>query len=1060
MTISAPSISSPDVDTPSLAFEPAPATATRLRARLFWPNDSPTMTGLVETFGHFGLTVVAHQLEEAEFAAKAHRLVLAAPANGVWDAETGRRLAEVFAMLGSDRIEVDGFLRLVTSAGLRMPEVVLIRALSRYAAQCGLAIGADAVVDMLADRPCVTSELVDLFTARLEPGRDDRERVIDDTERRLDSSIALATTLDEDRLFRALRSVVRATLRTNYFRPGIPYTRALVLKLDPAQVELPAEVVPHRELFVHSATVEGSHVRGGTIARGGLRHSERPSDFRTEVLGLLRTQIVKNSLIVPVGAKGAFVARGADPAPDRVRSAYAEFVSAMLDVTDNLVDDTVVHPDDTVVTDGPDPYLVVAADKGTARFSDLANGIAVRRGFWLGDAFASGGSAGYDHKKMGITARGTWVAVRRHLSEVGIDVDTDEFTAAGIGDMSGDVFGNGMLASTTIRLIAAFDHRHIFLDPTPDATSSYFERQRLFHLPTSSWDDYDRTRISPGGGVWSRAAKSIPLSDPARRALDVEAGELSPHELIAAILRARVDLLFNGGVGTYVKASTESHAHATDSANDALRVDADTVRARAIGEGGNLGLTQRARVEYALAGGRINGDFIDNAAGVATSDREVNLKIALEDAVRSGAVDPSDRDAVLAGVTDEVAAAVLADCDRQTLALSLAENNSSFLLGRHARLIDNLEETVGIDRTTEVLPTAGQLAARIRDGGGLVRPEIAVLLAMSKNLVRDDLLASPLPDDPAMTGVLAGYFPAAIRARLEGDLAGHRVAREIVAVSLANDLIDHVGPGFVFRAEERFGVRTPDIVRAYVLVSESLDVSALWRQVIDRDDLAPDVGMSLLTALQSVIEEATGWVLRQRTAQTAAVDGSPAANALADEIARLAPTVGELRSGLPPLTGDASDDRGTVDLLGQSLAIADEAIRSAVPVARVAQAWRCVGERFDLDRLAHSLSDRTLSDGPAQDHWEAISSAIVTDQLAEHRHALVRLLLAAAPADQPMADVVDGWARRHPITVDRLADTLARLHRDGPITGTRALVAVDAVRLLIGRTGRAPSCER
>ncbi|GAA3688555.1 NAD-glutamate dehydrogenase domain-containing protein [Gordonia hankookensis] len=1057
MTTSAPSISSPDVDTPSLAFEPAPATATRLRARLFWPNDSPTMTGLVETFAHFGLTVVAHELEESDDAAPTHRLLLAPPVNGVWDAETGSRIAEVFAMLRSDRVEVDGFLRLVTSVGLRMPEVVLIRALSRYTAQCGLAVGADAVVDMLTDHPCVTSELVDLFRARLEPGRDDREQVIDDAERRLDSSIAMATTLDEDRLFRALRSVVRATLRTNYFRPGVPCTRALVLKLDPAQVELSGGVIPHRELFVHSATVEGSHVRGGTIARGGLRHSERPSDFRTEVLGLLRTQIVKNSLIVPVGAKGAFVVRGGtDPSPDRVRSAYAEFVAAMLDVTDNLVDNTVVHPDDTVVTDGPDPYLVVAADKGTARFSDLANAIAVRRGFWLGDAFASGGSAGYDHKKMGITARGTWVAVRRHLSEIGIDADTDEFTAAGIGDMSGDVFGNGMLASTTIRLIAAFDHRHIFLDPTPDATSSYFERQRLFHLPTSTWDDYDRTRISPGGGVWSRAAKSIPLSDPARRALDVEADELSPHELIAAILRARVDLLFNGGVGTYVKASTESHAQATDTANDALRVDADTLRTRVIGEGGNLGLTARARVEYALAGGRINGDFIDNAAGVATSDREVNLKIALEDAVRSGSVKPADRDAVLAGVTDEVAAAVLADCDRQTLALSLAENSSSFLLGRHARLIDNLEETVGIDRTAEVLPTAGQLAARIRDGGGLVRPEIAVLLAMSKNLVRDDLLASSLPDDPAMAGVLAGYFPAAIRAILQGDLAGHRLAREIVAVSVANDLIDHVGPGFVFRAEERFGVHTPDIVRAYVLVAETLDVSALWREVIDRDDLAPDVRMSMLTALQSVIEEATGWVLRQRTAQTAGVDGMPAGHALADEIARLAPTVGELRSGLPPLTGDAADDRSTVDLLGQSLAIADEAIRSAVPVARVAQAWRCVGESFELDRLAHSLSDRSLSDrslseGPAQDHWDAIASAIVTDQLAEHRHTLVRLLLAGAPADQPMTDVVGGWARRHPVTVARLADTLARLHRDGPITGTRALVAVDEVRLLIAR---------
>ncbi|WP_343287234.1 NAD-glutamate dehydrogenase domain-containing protein [Gordonia sp. SID5947] len=1046
MTISAPSATSPDLVHPSLTFESAGTTATRLRARLVWPDDSPTMTGLVETFGHFGLTVLSHEIEATEDDSPAHRLVLATTHPVLWDEAAGQRIAEVFAMLRSDRVEVDGFLRLVTSAGLRMPEVVLIRALSRYAAQCGLAIVGDVVASMLSGRPCVAGELVELFTARLKPGRDNRQRAIDDAERKLDRSIAAATTLDEDRLFRALRSVVRATLRTNWFRPGVPLTDALVLKTDPAHLELPAAVVPHRELFVHSATVEGSHVRGGAIARGGLRHSERPSDFRTEVLGLMRTQIVKNSLIVPVGAKGAFVVRAGAPTPDQVRSAYTEFIAAMLDVTDNLVDGAVVHPHHTVVTDGPDPYLVVAADKGTARFSDLANEIAVRRGFWLGDAFASGGSAGYDHKKMGITARGAWSAVRRHLSEVGIDVDTDEFTAVGIGDMSGDVFGNGMLSSTNIRLIAAFDHRHVFLDPTPDAASSYFERQRLFHLPTSSWDDYDRAAISPGGGVWPRTAKSIPLSGPVRRALDVDATELPPHQLITAILRADVDLLFNGGVGTYVKSSTESHTEAADTANDALRVDAATVRADVIGEGGNLGLTQRARVEYALAGGRINGDFIDNAAGVATSDREVNLKIALEDAIRTGVVPPDERDAILAAATDEVAADVLADCDRQTLALSLAENNSSFLLGRHARLIDNLEQTVGIDRTAEVLPGAGQLAARIREGGGLVRPEIAVLLAMSKNLVRDDLLASSLPDDPAMSEVLAAYFPAGLRARL-GDLSGHRVAREIVAVSLANDLIDHVGPGFVFRAEERFGVATPDIVRAYVLVSETLDIPAWWRSVVDRDDLAPDVRMTMLTALQSVIEEATGWALRRCPAGESGPDG-PGTPALSDEIARLAPIVGELHASLPPLTGDATVDGGTIDLLAQSLAIADGAIGSEAPVARVAQAWRCVGERFDLDRLAASLSDRSVTERVTQDHWDAISSAIVADQLCDHRHALVREILAGAPNDQPISAVVDAWAHRHPSAVTRLADTLTRLHRDGPITGARGLVATAEVRML------------
>lgn len=1032
--IDAPTLSHPlDTPAPRLGFAPSAPNATRLHAELHWPLDALTMTGLVDTFGHFGLEVISYESVDEDDVATG-RLTLRP--EGAWNPTAAQHVSSAFAMLPQERFEVDGFLRLTACASVCPEQVVLIRALCRYAAQCGLSVATETVVSLLAARPDVVTGLLDLFAARLSPTRTDRAMMITDAEERLDAAITTAVTLDADRLFRALRSAVRATLRTNWFQHGVPLTRAVVLKLDPSLIELPASVTPYRELFVHSATVEGSHVRSGLIARGGLRHSERPSDFRTEVLGLMRTQVVKNSLIVPVGAKGAFVVRGGDLTPERIRAAYTEFIEAMLDVTDNRNGAEIVQPADTVATDGPDPYLVVAADKGTARFSDVANAIAVRRGFWLGDAFASGGSSGYDHKAMGITAAGAWLAVRRHLSEVGIDVDTIEFTVVGIGDMSGDVFGNGMLSTPTIGLVAAFDHRHIFLDPTPDTRSAFFERQRLFHLPSSSWDDYDRSLISAGGGVWPRSAKSIALSPAARQALDIDATALPPHELISAILRAPVDLLFNGGIGTYVRASTESDSAAGDPANDTVRVDASTLRARVIGEGGNLGLTQRARVEYALAGGRANGDFIDNAAGVATSDREVNLKVALDDVVRSGAVTVAERDELLASLTDEVAAAVLADCDRQTLALTLAEANSSFLLGRHARLIENLEATNGMDRSAEVLPTSGQLTARIRAGSGLVRPEIAVLLAMSKNVVCDDLLASSVPDDPAFAHILTDYFPAQIRHLLGDNLSGHRVAREIVAVRLAGDIIDHVGPGFVYRAEERFGASTPEIVSAYAQVAAVLDLGHRWDSVTERTDLDHQSRLALLTGIQTVIEEATGWALRQRGGLSAEPGGRAAG------IRRYAPVIAEL--GASTISSDDVTP-ATLTALADALPIADDATVLDLPVARIAEAYRLVDARFGLDRLRSAV--RKTATG---DYWEAMSAAIVADDLAGRRQELVRLILTDTPVDVPADAAFDAWTQRHAAAVARLDDVLGRVHAE-TMTGAQARVVVAEVRLVADR---------
>ncbi|MFD1815031.1 NAD-glutamate dehydrogenase domain-containing protein [Rhodococcus gannanensis] len=1029
------------VDQPSLRFSTTSGAGNTLQAEVVWPHgDAPLLADLVETFAHLDLCVATHDLVSSD-RESVHRFTFRTGA-AEWDAVTEALVSDAFVAATTGAVEVDGYLRLVATAGLPWREAVLVRALARYARQSGLELSTTSVVDLLAARPAYTRALVALFRARFAPVPGDRDADVAAAEDTLTSAVAATTTLDEDRLLRGLWSVVSATLRTNWFRPHVQAGAPIALKLDPSRVSLPASVVPYREIFVHAPGVEGSHVRGGPISRGGLRWSDRRDDFRTEVLGLMRTQVVKNSLIVPIGAKGAFVVRGtADPTAAEVEAAYSAFVGALLDVTDNVVDGVTVHPPETVVHDGPDPYLVVAADKGTARFSDLANGIALGRGFWLGDAFASGGATGYDHKKMGITARGAWCSVRRHLAEAGIDVDTDAFTVVGVGDMSGDVFGNGMLLSRQIRLVGAFDHRHVFLDPDPDTEHSYLERERLAGLERSSWDDYDRTVISPGGGVWPRTAKSIPLSPQVRRRLGVDATELAPHEVIRALLRAEVDLLWNGGIGTYVKASVESHSDAADPASDVVRVDADTLRCRSIGEGGNLGLTQRARVEYALAGGRVNADFIDNAAGVATSDREVNLKIALDTAVHKGALTAAARDALLADVSDDIARSVLDDCDRQTLAISLAEANASFLLSRHERLIENLEDATSIDRAADVLPSRTELAARRRAGVGLVRPEIAVLLARSKNLVRSELLDSADLDDPAFDGLLDEYFPARIREVVGPDLRGHRVAREIVAVVVANQLIDRVGPGFIHRLEERAGATTAEIVTAYAVVRSAFDVDRLWNDVLAIPDIGRQTRLDLLSGVQELIERATSWLLRaRRGGHGPAVDG-----------ARLADAVAGLGAALPRLSGRLESDLATLRVLAQAPALADAAERTGHHVTRAAQAYRELGSGLGLDWLCTAMSP----DGKAG-YWDTMAADVVADELQERWHALVEVLLSDLGAEEPVAEAVDRWRESNPTGSARLTTMIGELRSEGRADGVRGCV-VSAELALAVRTAVTPA---
>ncbi|HYY61273.1 MAG TPA: NAD-glutamate dehydrogenase domain-containing protein, partial [Burkholderiales bacterium] len=641
-------------------------------------------------------------------------------------------------------------------------------------------------------------------------------------------------------------------------------------KLDPKGVPGLPEPKPLFEIWVYSPRVEAVHLRGGYVARGGIRWSDRMEDFRTEVLGLMKAQMVKNVVIVPVGAKGGFVLKQ-PPAGDREAlmkegiACYQTFLRGMLDVTDNLVDGKIVPPKGVKRYDGDDAYLVVAADKGTATFSDIANGIAAEYGFWLGDAFASGGSAGYDHKKMAITARGAWESVKRHFRELGLNTQTTDFTVVGIGDMSGDVFGNGMLLSRHIRLLAAFDHRHIFLDPAPDADASYRERERLFKLPRSSWADYDAKLISKGGGVFPRTAKSVPLSSEARTALGVEAEALTPSELISAILKAPVDLLYNGGIGTYVKAHRQSHAEVGDRANDAIRVNGADLRCKVVAEGGNLGFTQLGRVEYALAGGRINTDAIDNSAGVDCSDHEVNIKILLGGAVRAGSLKAADRDPLLVEMTDEVAALVLRDNVFQTQSLSVSGALAPALLDAQERFIKTLEKAGRLNRALEYLPDDEELAERRAAKLGLTQPERAVLLAYSKIALYDELVASDVPDDPFISTALERYFPAPLRSRFKPQIHAHPLRREIIATHVTNSMINRVGSTFVHRMQEETGAKAPDVVRAYLIVREVFGLVDLWQAVEALDYKVHDrVQTAMVIDAGRLIVRATLWFLRNR----------------------------------------------------------------------------------------------------------------------------------------------------------------------------------------------------
>ncbi|MBI4885101.1 MAG: NAD-glutamate dehydrogenase [Actinobacteria bacterium] len=941
----------------------AAADANEWRFRVYHAGSAVPIADLLPLLDHLGFRAIDERAFQFKLDSDVwlHDVGVQVPESVILDETSRAEVQRAFVAEFTGTVEVDGLNRLVLLAGLTAREVEILRAYSRYLRQIGFPFSQQYIEATLARHPMIASGLVRLFVARFTPAADATGDAVAAVAAR--SAIAelldAVPTLDDDRTLRALLALIEATVRTNAFRAGPNAGRrdVLAFKFDTGKVpDLPLPR-PMFEIWVCSPRVEGVHLRHGRIARGGIRWSDRREDFRTEILGLLKAQIVKNAVIVPTGAKGGFVLKQPPANAEEFRAegvnCYRHFIAGLLDLTDNIVGDEVVPPPDTVRYDGDDPYLVVAADKGTATFSDIANGIAADYEFWLGDAFASGGSVGYDHKVMAITARGAWESVRRHAATLGKDVERDELTVVGIGDMSGDVFGNGMLRSPHLKLLAAFDHRHIFLDPNPDPAVSFAERQRLFMLPRSSWADYDVSLISEGGGIYPRTLKTIELSEVARLRLGTDRASLAPNELLSVVLRAPVDLLWNGGIGTYVKATSETHAEVGDRANDGLRVNGIELRCKMVGEGGNLGFTQRGRVEFALAGGLINTDAIDNSAGVDCSDHEVNIKILLGAAMARSGLTVEQRNALLVEMTNDVGELVLDDNRAQTLALSIARRQALPMINVHSRYLNTLEAEGWLNRSLEFLPTDRQIAERQAASTGLTTPEFAVLLAYTKAANVTEIVRSDLPDDPYLVPELVHYFPQRLQRQYHDEICGHRLRRELIATQLCNQLVNLSGISFDHRLSEETGLGIVEITRAWVATRDILGLAELWEQV---DQLTGQVKLELqlelFLELRTMAERGVLWLLRSRKTP---ID--------------IAGVVSEFQSGISTLAVSL-DGQLQGRLREQAFALEAGRLAGGVPekLAQRSVLWPLLHTGFDVVHLA-ATSGRPLP-AVAGNYWQ------------------------------------------------------------------------------------------
>ncbi|MFF7384572.1 NAD-glutamate dehydrogenase [Streptomyces griseoluteus] len=1057
-------------------YEPVGAAPGERRFKIYRKGDAVSLSAVLPVLNRLGVEVVDERPYELRRTDRSTAWIydfglrLPQTAGGADHlGEDGReRFQDAFAATWTGQAENDGFNALVLSAGLTWRQAMVLRAYAKYLRQAGSTFSQDYMEDTLRNNVHTTRLLVSLFEARMSPDRQKAGLEITDALlEELEAALDQVASLDEDRILRSFLTVIKATLRTNFFqeaRDGGPHAY-VSMKFDPQAIpDLPAPR-PAYEIWVYSPRVEGVHLRFGKVARGGLRWSDRREDFRTEILGLVKAQMVKNTVIVPVGAKGGFVAKQLpDPGVDRDAwlaegiASYKTFISALLDITDNMVAGEVVPPQDVVRHDGEDTYLVVAADKGTATFSDIANEVAQSYDFWLGDAFASGGSAGYDHKGMGITARGAWESVKRHFRELDLDTQSEDFTVVGIGDMSGDVFGNGMLLSEHIRLVAAFDHRHIFIDPVPDAATGYAERRRLFELPRSSWADYDTSLLSAGGGIFPRSAKSIPLNHHIREALGIEekVSKMTPADLMKTILKAPVDLLWNGGIGTYVKSSAETDADVGDKANDAIRVDGADLRVKVVGEGGNLGLTQLGRIEFALQGGRINTDAIDNSAGVDTSDHEVNIKILLNSLVTDGDMTVKQRNKLLAEMTDEVGALVLRNNYAQNTALANALAQSKDMLHAQARFIRHLVREGHLNRALEFLPTDRQIRERLNQGQGLTSPETAVLLAYTKITVAEELLHTSLPDDAYLRGLLHAYFPTALRERFAEVIDSHPLRREITTTVLVNDTVNTGGTTYLHRLREETGASLEEIVRAQTAARAIFSSSPVW-DAVEALDNRVDAAVQTRIRLHSrrLVERGTRWLLNNR----------PQPLQLAETVEFFADRVEQVWQQMPKLLRGADLEwyQHVYDELSAAGVPAELATRvagfsSAFPALDIVSvADRTGKEPLDVAEVYYDLADRLhitqlmdrIIELPRADRWQSMARASIREDLYAAHAALTADVLAAGNGTSTPEQRFKAWEEKNAPILSRARATLEEIRSSDAFDLANLSVAMRTMRTLL-----------
>ncbi|MEU2670784.1 NAD-glutamate dehydrogenase [Streptomyces sp. NPDC007164] len=1055
-------------------YEPVGAAPGERRFKIYRTGEQVSLSAVLPALQRLGVEVVDERPYELRCADRTHAWIydfgLRMPqANGNYLADDARdRFQDAFAAVWKGEAENDGFNSLVLGAGLNWRQAMVLRAYAKYLRQAGSTFSQDYMESTLRNNVHTTRLLVSLFEARMSPERQNAgTELTDGLLEELDGALDQVASLDEDRILRSFLTVIKATLRTNFFQradSGKPHSY-VSMKFDPQSIpDLPAPR-PAFEIWVYSPRVEGVHLRFGKVARGGLRWSDRREDFRTEILGLVKAQMVKNTVIVPVGAKGGFVAKQLpDPSVDRDAwmaegiASYRTFISALLDITDNMVTGEVVPPKDVVRHDEDDTYLVVAADKGTASFSDIANEVAVGYGFWLGDAFASGGSAGYDHKGMGITARGAWESVKRHFRELGHDTQTEDFTVVGVGDMSGDVFGNGMLLSEHIRLVAAFDHRHIFIDPNPDAATSYAERRRLFDLPRSSWADYDKNLLSAGGGIHPRSAKSIPINAHVREALGIEPGviKMTPAELMQTILKAPVDLVWNGGIGTYIKSSAESNADVGDKANDAIRVNGEDLRAKVVGEGGNLGATQLGRIEFARGGGRINTDAIDNSAGVDTSDHEVNIKILLNGLVRDGDMTVKQRNKLLAGMTDEIGRLVLRNNYAQNVALANATSQSTSLLHAHQRFMRRLGRDGDLDRGLEFLPADRQIRELLNAGKGLSQPELAVLLAYTKITAARELIRTSLPDDAHLQTLLHAYFPEQLRKQFPEAVDGHALRREIITTVLVNDTVNTGGSTFLHRLREETGASIEEIVRAQFAAREIFGLGQVWDAVEALDnEVAADVQTRIRLHSRRLVERGSRWLLGNR----------PQPLEIAGTIDFFKAGVEQVWAELPKMLMGADLEwyQSILDELTEAgvpgeLAQRVAGFSSAFPVLDIV----AIAERTDKDPLSvaevyYDLADRLgitqlmdrIIELPRADRWQSMARASIREDLYAAHAALTADVLAVGNGTSTPEERFKAWEEKNAAILTRSRSTLDEIQGSDAFDLANLSVAMRTMRTLL-----------